>query len=353
MKAIIIVPHEIDKNFADNFELYLDKDNGYRYLNLVGTILVYAKRAGIEVDCLTYKELNKNPKLLNGYDRIFANVIQPFNVVCKFTSPDLRHAIFDNIDKFVRIDMDLQNAMDDKAMASYPLDKMRKRLSSNFNISRMKIDSDEEMDNIVEFYDKLYKNTKCIINVFKEPNKDDAKTAFGEYVANNIIPLSDGVLFKKIEIDEIPFEERTSIPAICIGSAWRDVNKKLLKQYKLNDLARFGTTSKDITVNNRPFSENEVQLEYAKHKYVISPPTKTRGLLWHRTRMLYSAWHGSIILGVDPEMIDYPDCYKLDYTIFDKSIEEQKEIAKAQSEWILANRMTEEQALENFKGIFK
>ena len=135
----------------------------------------------------------------------------------------------------------------------------------------------------------------------------------------------------------------------CTGLDQRAKYGKLKAKYRLKDFEIIGATFKEARRGEKKrLTEAEVQQETNGHKFILSVSPKKSCLQWDRRRFVYSAWHGCIVLTTAPEQEDYPDCYKLDSSVFSLPIEEQKKIAKEQQDYMLRNMLSEEDSFLHF-----
>ena len=129
------------------------------------------------------------------------------------------------------------------------------------------------------------------------------------------------------------------------GRDYWTVVKNILKYYNLKeeDIDVVGAT---FSEKDKMISEMQVQEEVAKHKYVLS--FFTMPIAWYRRRLFYSAWQGSLLLMGEPEVNAFPECYKLDASIFKKSTEEQLAVVKQQADFVASIERTYDQNLREF-----
>lgn len=344
MKLLIIFSRTVNEEFYNkpmNHWTYSHNCEDTKILNCMARTVELTRKFGHEVE-FRYNKWMDNCKIsfddLDKFDKIITDHQWPDMIFYTYQNNDYRNALINVKDKIISI-------FNDPADMQY-----RKRfLETNYYAKRLRIrfpdsfKSDQEVTNWDHFMKYILKKRPIIIA--SHYNHPEAK-------ADNIYTINYREWFDK-PTNVIPFEDKKNKVAVCIGSYFRPPKITKLKEFGLrkDDIEMLGMTFKDFRhkkdKRNEFLSEHDVMEEYGKYRFIFAPTYNVDAYTWFRTRFLYSAMNKCILLGTNPEIKFYGEPYQLDASVLTKSLEEQKEIAEAQSEYFFAHCMTNEESESN------
>lgn len=337
-----------DKNF--NLAEVMSNPIGKKLSTIFARVIKNCKTLNYDFDSFTFNEVENHN--LDDYDIIFMTWVQVFGLVFPCKMAKSCKMILRNKNKIVRVDNDPSFYRILEGEAAIPIEKYNRKMNNNFNKSRFVGCTPENIADLEQLMRFMELECPVLIGTYFNHTDEDKKKCYGDGYKRIFLTQSH-YDFAKVNVDEIPFEERSAEINICSSIKNRMPNRTFMKQYGIVDpvenIGLFGDRLKDKETGKIMLSENQVQESYAKKRYVLAPSPHEKALSWMRPRFIYSAYHKCIILGSDPELQFYDDSYRLDKSLFEMPIEKQKEIAEAQASFFFKNLVPEEESLENFK----
>ena len=354
MKILILSTTRYPADFVEKFEEYTHSPNPeiVKGLDAMSKVYLTALKLGHQVDVYKTRDLcNGKQKVdLSKYDKIFFKTEIPKCLNYSLISAEVRDQLLANQDKIIRVLTDPIEVIQGKEF--YKAGFVNS-LHTQFNIDRMHFRDDEDFENWVKMNRRLMNETTQIIPTFFDYTTEEKMKCFGE-VGKHIVCINFSSYYKKCA--DIPFAEKKNAVCKCVGTMTREIPGKFFKNFKLDpeSIENIGATfiqARRVATKHMFLSEYDVQKAYAGYRFIVSPTYAANCLAWHRTRFLYSAMNGCIILGSNPEIQNYGEAYQLDSSIFTKSEKEQQAVAEAQAEWFFKRLMPDEQAVENIRRV--
>ena len=348
LKALIILPHALKENIfigcANNSKNPLHCDNSMILIN-------YLIRSEFKVDIYrSVTFLKGDYTKLDEYDVIFA-ASTSFISLNSYHNLELLRALKRNEKKVIRYFTDPDQV--ESVINIMKSDDFTKLLTNKLNSSRFGTTTPELANEFVSLYKDFNTKTYCVMPFLCEQDEYDVQNTFNEVYGLGVCQTTLNWLIKKIPYST-PFEKKSDRPMICTGSDARAKYTKIKKEYGIKDIEIVGATFKEARKKEKiSLTEEEVQIETDKHKFVFAVSPKMNCLMWDRRRYLYSAWHGCVMLSTKPEKDAYPDCYQLDESIFGMTLKEQKEIAAEQQDFLLTNLMSDADSFLHFVQLLR